>query len=71
MVSLKQLTKDNIYGKDEVHDLVQKFCNQVMHKKGLNPSITSDIASVEPSDYQMHLESLEGCTNDLSRKQKK
>eukprot|EP00957_Ditylum_brightwellii_P160245 12199865-Ditylum_brightwellii.AAC.1 len=39
-----------------------------MHKKGLNPNSTSDIASAKPCVYLMYLESIEGCTDELSRK---
>eukprot|EP00957_Ditylum_brightwellii_P141185 10756733-Ditylum_brightwellii.AAC.1 len=39
-----------------------------MDKKGLNPNSTSDIASVEPSDFVIYLKSIEEYNDDLSRK---
>ena len=72
MSECKQLNEHDLFGNEcgenNLHDLVQKFRNQVMCTKGLNPSSTFDIASLEPSDFVTHLKSVENCNDDQSRK---
>eukprot|EP00957_Ditylum_brightwellii_P186577 14205329-Ditylum_brightwellii.AAC.1 len=69
MASVKRYTSDDVYGKGKLHDIVQKR-NHIMHLKGLNPSSTEDIESLQTLDFEVYFKSLKTCTDELSIKMK-
>eukprot|EP00957_Ditylum_brightwellii_P183319 13963698-Ditylum_brightwellii.AAC.1 len=65
MDSISGHIADDLYGEDESNGIVQKLCNHIMHLKGLNPSITTDLASLQPLDYEVCVESVATCTDKV------
>eukprot|EP00957_Ditylum_brightwellii_P091711 6983479-Ditylum_brightwellii.AAC.1 len=70
MANMNGYTSKDLYSEDKLHDIVQKVQNCIMHLKGLNPSITEDVASLQMLEYEVYFKSLERCTDEFSMKVK-